>query len=57
MVDSNFNENMRTTRQSSIYSADNVNELALMLYMGAEDFRVRDEAVIGANRQMISAMS
>mmetsp|Transcript_35462 Transcript_35462/g.43382 ORF Transcript_35462/g.43382 Transcript_35462/m.43382 type:complete len:111 (+) Transcript_35462:65-397(+) len=39
------------------FSADNASNLMVMLYMGASNVQVIDEAVVNSNRQMVQTMS
>ena len=45
------------TKQTSIYSKDAVSDLGVMLYMGASEMKVENDAVVNSNRQMVQAMS
>ena len=44
-------------KQTSIYSKDAVSDLGVMLYMGASEMKVENDAVVNSNRQMVQAMS
>ena len=43
--------------QRSIASADAVMDLSIMLYKGASQLQVEDEAVVNSNKAMVQAMS
>ena len=38
------------TKQTSIYSKDAVSDLGVMLYMGASEMKVENDAVVNSNR-------
>ena len=44
-------------KQTSIVSRDAVSDLSVMLYMGASEMKVQNDAVVNSNRQMVQAMS
>ena len=44
-------------KQHSIISRDAVSDLGVMLYMGASEMKVQNDAVVNSNRQMVQAMS